>query len=314
MTRYPSASLLCQYNKFLVVCVNLQFVPKQSGTPKKNEIIFTAPTGEEISNKRQLEQYLKAHPGGPAVSEFDWGTGETPRRSARISEKVKATPSPESDPPKKRSRKSSGSKKDSKEKEVAPQGTEETKLSDVQDADKAVKDADTEMEKADVKGNKDEDKVQDADTKTEVAPPDETKVENEAKVPNEAEERKKTMEVDAGTNDGKEADGSGSGEKNEKKDLEGEKVGEKVEQPESEAGEKEVTGDQGKADIAIADEDKHEGEGEEKEKHKESEIKEKEAAKGKSEEHKSLGVHEVGKKIEAELTDNGSNGNEAAKV
>ncbi|KAK9947548.1 hypothetical protein M0R45_003167 [Rubus argutus] len=264
-----------------------KFVPKQSGTPKKNEIIFTAPTGEEISNKRQLEQYLKAHPGGPAVSEFDWGTGETPRRSARISEKVKATPSPESDPPKKRSRKSSGSKKDSKEKEVAPQGTEETKLSDVQDADRAVKDTDTEMEKADVKENKDEDKVKDADTKTEVAPPEEAKVENEAKVPKEAEERKRTMEVDAGTNDGKEVDGSGA---------------------------KEVTGDQGKADIAIANQDKHEGEGEEKEKHKESEIKEKEAAQGKSEEHKSSGVHEVGKKIEAELTENGGNGNEAAKV
>jgi hypothetical protein len=47
----------------------------------------------------------------PAVSEFDWGTGETPRRSARISEKAKATP-PEKEHPKKRGRKSSGSKKD----------------------------------------------------------------------------------------------------------------------------------------------------------------------------------------------------------
>ncbi|KAE8710405.1 Methyl-CpG-binding domain-containing protein 11 [Hibiscus syriacus] len=62
---------------------------EEAGTPKKNGIIFIAPTGEEISSKRQLEQYLKANPGGPAVSEFDWGTGETPRRSARISEKVK---------------------------------------------------------------------------------------------------------------------------------------------------------------------------------------------------------------------------------
>eukprot|EP00258_Populus_trichocarpa_P037231 XP_024453250.1 methyl-CpG-binding domain-containing protein 11 [Populus trichocarpa] len=39
------------------------------------------------------------------------GTGETPRRSARISEKAKATP-PEKEHPKKRGRKSSGSKKD----------------------------------------------------------------------------------------------------------------------------------------------------------------------------------------------------------
>ncbi|XP_011008465.1 PREDICTED: methyl-CpG-binding domain-containing protein 11-like [Populus euphratica] len=39
------------------------------------------------------------------------GTGETPRRSARISEKAKATP-PEKKHPKKRGQKSSGSKKD----------------------------------------------------------------------------------------------------------------------------------------------------------------------------------------------------------
>ncbi|KAL6212276.1 hypothetical protein ACLB2K_017497 [Fragaria x ananassa] len=164
---------------------NMSRSNRQSGTPKKNEIIFTAPTGEEISNKRQLEQYLKAHPGGPAVSEFDWGTGETPRRSARISEKVKATPSPESDPPKKRSKKTSASKKDSKEKEAVPEGTEETKVNDVQDADKALKDNNTEMEKADVKENQDEDKVQDAEEGKEAT--DETKVENEPKIPDEVE-------------------------------------------------------------------------------------------------------------------------------
>ncbi|KAK1400043.1 methyl-CpG-binding domain-containing protein 11-like [Heracleum sosnowskyi] len=89
---------------------NKKFLLKKGGTPKKNEIIFTAPTGEEISTRKQLEQYLKSHPGGPAMSEFDWGAGDTPRRSARISEKVKATPSPESDPPTKRSKKSSAGK------------------------------------------------------------------------------------------------------------------------------------------------------------------------------------------------------------
>ncbi|XP_050366343.1 methyl-CpG-binding domain-containing protein 11-like [Argentina anserina] len=281
-----------------------KFVPKQSGTPKKNEIIFTAPTGEEISNKRQLEQYLKAHPGGPAVLEFDWGTGETPRRSARISEKVKATPSPESYPQKKRSRKTS--KKDSKEKEAA-QETEETKANDVQDSGKAVKDNDTEMEKADVKENQDGDKVQDADTKTEVAPPEEPKVENEPKIPNEAEGDKKTTEVDVGTIGGKDVEGSGSGE------LEGNPE-EKIKQPPSETQEKEVTGDQGEADIAATNKVEHEGEGEEKGKQNESEIKEKEAVQGKDEEHKSSGVHELGKKIEAGATKNGSNGNEAVKV
>ncbi|XP_061340061.1 methyl-CpG-binding domain-containing protein 11-like [Gastrolobium bilobum] len=95
------------------------FFPKKVGTPRKSEIMFIAPTGEEISSRKQLEQYLKAHPGNPAISEFDWGTGETPRRSARISEKVKSSPPAESEPPKKRSRKSSGSKKDNKETEPA---------------------------------------------------------------------------------------------------------------------------------------------------------------------------------------------------
>lgn len=80
--------------------------------------MFTAPTGEEITNHKQLEQYLKAHPGGPKLSEFDWGSGETPRRSTRISEKVKSTPPPsEIESPKKRARKSSSLKKGKKEDE-----------------------------------------------------------------------------------------------------------------------------------------------------------------------------------------------------
>ncbi|CAA0810922.1 Methyl-CpG-binding domain-containing protein 10, partial [Striga hermonthica] len=103
------------------------YLPKKGGTPKKNEILFIAPTGEQISNRRQLEQYLKSHAGNPPLSEFDWGTGETPRRSARISEKVKSTPpSKESEPPKKRARKSSATKKDKEKTE----GTEEVEMHD----------------------------------------------------------------------------------------------------------------------------------------------------------------------------------------
>jgi len=49
-----------------------QFTPQRGG---RSEIVFVSPTGEEIKNKRQLSQYLKAHPGGPPSSEFDWGTG-----------------------------------------------------------------------------------------------------------------------------------------------------------------------------------------------------------------------------------------------
>ncbi|XP_039031537.1 methyl-CpG-binding domain-containing protein 11-like [Hibiscus syriacus] len=109
------------------VCLELHAPPgwtkKKTGIPKKNDTIFIAPTGGEISSKRQLEQYLKANPGGPAVSEFDWGTGETPRRSARISEKVKAIPE-STEPPRKQGRKSSASKKDNKELETVPEGTE----------------------------------------------------------------------------------------------------------------------------------------------------------------------------------------------
>ncbi|KAK4781278.1 hypothetical protein SAY87_017384 [Trapa incisa] len=79
-----------------------KYVFKKGGTPKKNSIIFTSPTGEEFSNRKSLDKYLKSHPSGPPISEFNWGTGETPRRSARIIEKAKTTSPPEIEPPKKR--------------------------------------------------------------------------------------------------------------------------------------------------------------------------------------------------------------------
>ncbi|KAI3513804.1 hypothetical protein L1887_11973 [Cichorium endivia] len=107
------------------------FLPKKSGTPKKNEIVFTAPTGEEITTKRQLDKYLKSNPGGPKSSDFDWSTGETPRRSSRISEKVKETPPPPiTEPSPKRARKSSASKKDKKDENAPP--SEETEKPDVE--------------------------------------------------------------------------------------------------------------------------------------------------------------------------------------
>ncbi|KAI3911813.1 hypothetical protein MKX01_038255 [Papaver californicum] len=126
----------------------VQFILKKGGgTPKKNEIVFTAPTGEEFSSRKQLEQYLKSHPGGPALSEFDWGTGETPRRSVRISEKVKAISPPEIETPtRKRSKKSSSFRKDGKEAEVVHKDAEGNK--DVIMQDKEVTEEDkTEIEK-----------------------------------------------------------------------------------------------------------------------------------------------------------------------
>jgi len=64
--------------------------------------MFTTPTGEKIHTRRHMEKYLKEN-GGPNISEFDWGNGETPRRSERIIEKAKEAPlvEHESEPPKK---------------------------------------------------------------------------------------------------------------------------------------------------------------------------------------------------------------------
>ncbi|GMI78109.1 hypothetical protein HRI_001480200 [Hibiscus trionum] len=124
------------------------FFPKKVGSPRKTEIMFIAPTGEEISTRRQLEQYLKSHPGNPPITEFDWGTGETPRRSTRISGKAKATPTPEKEPPKKRGRKSLSAKKEEKETEAnhgKAEGEKESEKEDAQDAEKET--AEVEKEK-----------------------------------------------------------------------------------------------------------------------------------------------------------------------
>ncbi|PKU83492.1 methyl-CpG-binding domain-containing protein 11 [Dendrobium catenatum] len=105
------------------------FTAKKSVRSKENEIVFIAPTGEEIINRKQLEQYLKSHSGAPALHEFDWSTSvETPRRSARISEKAKAVSPPEPQPKKKRSRRSSsGPTKNNPNIEAAPEETPENK-------------------------------------------------------------------------------------------------------------------------------------------------------------------------------------------
>lgn len=145
-----------------------KFLPKKGGTPKKNDIVFTAPTGEEITTRKQLEQYLKSHPGGPPAAEFDWGTGETPRRSARITEKRKATQSPTgSEPAKSRGRKSSASKKDSKEKEV-PTETEAAKDDDVEEAEKPEKDPAAMEAEKDVSKKQDENQSETQDVESEV--------------------------------------------------------------------------------------------------------------------------------------------------
>ncbi|CAK9175638.1 unnamed protein product [Ilex paraguariensis] len=261
----------------------MQFMPKKGGTPKKNEIIFTAPTGEEVTNRRQLEQYLKSHPGGPAISEFDWGTGDTSRRSARISEKAKTTPPPESEPPKKkRSIKSSTSKKDDKEKEVVPKETEVKEIH-MQEAEKTEENAAADIEKDDVKENQNEkkdetqdtekdvvmenqdekkdetqdteeevvkqrqherkDEAQDTEGKVEYAPSQEAKLEKDVKILDDAEASEKHAETEVGNS----------------KEAQIEK--EKVEQIPVETGKEDGSGEQEKQDAAT-EEKKYKVEGE----------------------------------------------------
>lgn len=179
-------------------------MPKQGGVRKKNKIIFTAPTGEEISNKKQLDQYLKSHPGGPTISEFNWGTVETPRRSARFTEKAKAAPSPESDPPAKRSRKSSTAD-DEKEKEIA---FEENLVNEVQmeEAEKIEKEAVAEQ-----------DEVQDLDKDGHEDTTDETQYtakEVEKDTQDKIQDTDDKM-VHAGTEDIKQPEDAGCGKKTE---------------------------------------------------------------------------------------------------
>jgi len=152
--------------------VTLQLAPIRGG---KFEVIFVSPTGEEIKTKRQLTQYLKAHPGGPASSEFDWGTSDTPRRSARISEKVKATESPEGEKTPKRGR--SSSKRGKKEKkedadadavdanETVDRGTLEGTDVEMKDAENAIEEKKEEVPSADI-----DEKTEGIEEKKEEAP------------------------------------------------------------------------------------------------------------------------------------------------
>ncbi|KAF8393206.1 hypothetical protein HHK36_021447 [Tetracentron sinense] len=310
------------------------FMPKQGGTPKKNEIIFISPTGEEINNRKQLEKYLKSHPGGPAISEFDWGTGETPRRSTRISEKAKASPPPESEPPKKRSRKSSGSKKDNKETEVTPEETEGNKEVDMQDADVTEKNnAEAEKEKPVGKESQGEnegktqenaDQTKKTSTKNEDAAPEPQKdseaTEAVAAGETQGEKEVQMQEVAELAKEDKAETEAGSSEvtQNEREKMEDAQISEKVEQPQIEVEKEDVPkrGEQDKPAAIISEERKHEVEGRE-EKHKgsapesEGEIKEKEAAHGNYAEQ-SLQAKEKGKKME--VIENGSHDGAAGEA
>ncbi|CAA6660792.1 unnamed protein product [Spirodela intermedia] len=94
-----------------------KIAPGRGGTLKRNEAVFIAPTGEEINNRGQLVEYLKSHP-------------ENPRRSARISERLKAAPPTEVEPKKKRAKKLSGPKRDTGGAKVVSEGTPEKQAPD----------------------------------------------------------------------------------------------------------------------------------------------------------------------------------------
>ncbi|XP_059659683.1 methyl-CpG-binding domain-containing protein 11-like [Cornus florida] len=186
-----------------------KFTPKKggSGTPRRNEIVFISPTGEEIRNKKHLDQYLRSHPGGVSASDFDWGAGDTPRRSARINEKSKATETPEPEPPKKVQKKSSSKKGVKKEEEkIGGEGENaEDKAASVEET-KGV--AEVEMKDVEDAGNLNkgkvaseeaiaaEDTVKDSQQKTEIKT-DETDMEKVENPEANTEETSVAKEEDA---------------------------------------------------------------------------------------------------------------------
>jgi hypothetical protein len=56
-------------------CLFSQFFTQKSGILKRKDVSFLAPDGEELRNKRQLDKYLKNHPGSLMASDFDWISG-----------------------------------------------------------------------------------------------------------------------------------------------------------------------------------------------------------------------------------------------
>lgn len=163
-----------------------KLIPKKGGTPKKYEVVFIAPTGEEFKTKKAIERYLKANPGGPSISEFDWSTGEvTPtRRSSRISEKVKESPmkTPESESKKKpkRSRKSKGDSEDAEKQESQVEVSKEEEMHDThQGEDMAETGEDAGHKKEEEgKGEDDLDKKKEAEEESD----DKREIENKEKI------------------------------------------------------------------------------------------------------------------------------------
>ena len=48
-----------------------QLSRKKGEISRKKDVIFVALDGEEVKNKRQLDKYIKSHPGMAIASDFD---------------------------------------------------------------------------------------------------------------------------------------------------------------------------------------------------------------------------------------------------
>ncbi|KAL3354528.1 hypothetical protein AABB24_018933, partial [Solanum stoloniferum] len=177
-----------------------RFTPGKSSTPRRNDVVFVSPDGDEIKNKRQLDKYLKSHPGGPPASEFNWGTGDTPRRSTRLGGKSKAMETPESDTPSTKRQRKSSSKKEAKEdggaREAEGATEKEAKASD----EPALPDAE-DLEVQDVemasKNLTDGDNIKDEKEKTndgEIVPKEPLASEDKMEIVHEKEETKDEKE------------------------------------------------------------------------------------------------------------------------
>ncbi|KAJ0253454.1 hypothetical protein HA466_0111380 [Hirschfeldia incana] len=124
------------------------FYPELGASSKMPKVTFIAPTGERFKTRGELKKYLRAHPGSPDISEFDWTNGEPPRRSPRISQKLKATimPPPDQELLPKKKRRSSLAYNDG---EVAAAESDE----EAQDAEFVAKENE-EAEKAEAENKK----------------------------------------------------------------------------------------------------------------------------------------------------------------
>ena len=55
------------------MCCSQESAKNSRKSPGKKDVSYVAPDGEEIKTKRQMDKYLKAHPGTLTVSDFEWG-------------------------------------------------------------------------------------------------------------------------------------------------------------------------------------------------------------------------------------------------